>query len=272
LITKLRTLLSRGREGAVTTQIDWVEKRSQIIENTLEPDPFFMKLRRPKGVGDITEIPMLEKANARPDLLLLLSLLLVVLVYPLVDHGEFRPFVLGALMFVPVITATLRLADTRGPAWPRILLATAVLVVSAASVFIASRPLVGAKWLLLTVFFGITVARLFSYLGNADRVDRAHLYTAASIYLLLGMVWFALYSAIDTISPGTIRFTDAASADHQPELLYFSLITLATVGYGDVVPVNGEVRILAAMEGITGVLYVAITVALLVSAYKTPKE
>jgi hypothetical protein len=47
------------------------------------------------------------------------------------------------------------------------------------------------------------------------------------------------------------------------ELLYFSLVTLSTIGYGDVVPLNAEVRILAALEGITGVLYVAITVALL---------
>jgi hypothetical protein len=45
------------------------------------------------------------------------------------------------------------------------------------------------------------------------------------------------------------------------------MITLTTVGYGDVVPVYGEARMLAALEGMIGVLYVAITVALLVSAY-----
>jgi hypothetical protein len=50
--------------------------------------------------------------------------------------------------------------------------------------------------------------------------------------------------------------------------LYFSLITLSTIGYGDVVPVQGEVRMLAALEGIAGVLYIAITVALLVGAYR----
>ena len=38
--------------------------------------------------------------------------------------------------------------------------------------------------------------------------------------------------------------------------------------YGDVIPVQGEVRMLAALEGITGVLYIAITVALLISAYR----
>jgi|SRR5271167_4858311 len=92
-------------------------------------------------------------------------------------------------------------------------------------------------------------------------------FTAASIYLLLGMQWFALYSAIDVFYPGAILH-GTAGTDRQSELLYLSLVTLSTVGYGDVVPLGGEVRMLAALEGVTGVLYVAITVALLVSAYK----
>jgi voltage-gated potassium channel Kch len=51
-------------------------------------------------------------------------------------------------------------------------------------------------------------------------------------------------------------------------MLYFSLVTLSTVGYGDVVPLGGEARMLAALEGVTGVLYIAITVAILVSRYR----
>jgi Ion channel len=43
---------------------------------------------------------------------------------------------------------------------------------------------------------------------------------------------------------------------------------LSTIGYGDIVPLNGEARILAALEGVTGVLYIAITVALLVSRFR----
>lgn len=58
-----------------------------------------------------------------------------------------------------------------------------------------------------------------------------------------------------------------ARRDRHAEVLCFSLVTLSTVGYGDVVPLKGEVRMLAALEGITGVLYIAITVALIVSAY-----
>ena len=96
----------------------------------------------------------------------------------------------------------------------------------------------------------------------------AHLYTAISIYLLLGMQWFAIYSAIDVFRPGSFLFNKATIADRQSELLYFSLVTLSTVGYGDIVAIDSEVRMLAALEAVTGVLYIAITVALLVSAYR----
>ena len=126
----------------------------------------------------------------------------------------------------------------------------------------------GLKWALLVVFFGLTVYGLFPYLKNARSVTDAHLYTAVSIYLLLGMQWFALYSAIDVFFPGAILQNNAAITDRHSELLYFSLVTISTIGYGDIVPVNGEVRMLAALEGVTGVLYIAITVALLVSSYK----
>jgi voltage-gated potassium channel Kch len=57
-------------------------------------------------------------------------------------------------------------------------------------------------------------------------------------------------------------------ADRQTELLYFSLITLTTVGYGDIVPLSGTARVVTALEGVTGVLYIATTVALLVSRFR----
>ena len=211
---------------------------------------------------------MLDKAQSRPDLLLLLSLLLVILVYPVLDRGDFRRMILGVLIFVPVILATVRLSKIRRWVWPSVLLTVAALIFSAASLLIPNPALVGTKWALLTAFFALTVVGLFSYLKNAHSVVESHLFTAVSIYLLLGMQWFALYSAIDVFYPGAIVQNNAAMTDRQSELLYFSLVTLSTIGYGDVVPVHGEVRMLAALEGVTGVLYVAITVAILVSAYK----
>jgi hypothetical protein len=196
----------------------------------------------------------------------------LILLHPALDHGDFRRFILGAVLFAPVIIATVRLAETKRWARPAVLLMLGVLVFTVASTVSGNRVIVVIKWGLLAAFFALTVIRLFSYLRNAQTVGQAQLATAISIYLLLGMVWFAVYNAIDVISPSAISHNSTISSDRSSELLYFSLITLTTIGYGDVVPIQGEVRMLVALEGITGVLYVAITVAVLVGAYKPPNR
>jgi Ion channel len=211
---------------------------------------------------------MHEKVQSRWDLLLLLSLLLVILTYPVLDHGDIRRLILAAVLFAPVILATVRMSQIKARVWPLVALMSSALIFAVSETIFPNRTFAGIKWGLLTVFFGFGVACLFSYLKNSHFVSDAHLYTAVSIYLLIGMQWFALYSAFDVDRPGSILHNTSVATDRQTELLYFSLVTLSTIGYGDVVPLNGEVRMLAVLEGITGVLYIAITVALLVSAYK----
>jgi len=101
-------------------------------------------------------------------------------------------------------------------------------------------------------------------------ITDAHLYTAASIYLLLGMLWFALYSAIGEIHTGSfthILHSAAGAIDRPSDLQYFSMAAL-TLGYGDILPDSVVVRMLSAPEAGSGALYLAITVALLVSAHK----
>ena len=203
---------------------------------------------------------------------LLLSLLLVIVMYPVLDHGDLRRLFLGLLMFAAVILSTVRMARSKGWIVPSVLLMSVSLALGVAETIAPSRLLGGMKWGTLTGFFGLSVAGLFTYLKNARAVTNAHLSTAISIYLLLGLQWFALYNTIDIFDPGSFVHRTSVPTGRQTELLYFSLVTLSTIGYGDIVPLHDEVRILAALEGITGVLYVAITVALLVSAYKAKSD
>jgi hypothetical protein len=211
---------------------------------------------------------MTQTTRSAPDLLLLLSLFSVILLNPVLDQGDFRRLILVGLTFVPVILATVRLSQKRLWVWPSILLMSFSAIFGVMSAVIANPLLATIKWGLLAAFFALTVVGLFSYLTSARYVIRTHLYTAVSVYLLLGMTWFALYCAIDSAFPGSFEYTNKIVANRQSELLYFSLITLTTIGYGDILPLNGEARMLAALEGVIGVLYVAITVAYLVSAFK----
>ena len=164
-----------------------------------------------------------------------------------------------------------RLSQIKSWIWPSVLLALGNVIFVLAGNSFRSQTLTGLRWGFLAAFFAITAAGLFSYLRNSRSVAESQLYTAVNIYLLLGLLWATLYLAIDAFYPGSIQ-TGSRPADRQTELLYFSLITLSTLGYGDIVPLSGEARILAALEGVTGVLYIAITVALLVGRFKEERS
>ena len=199
---------------------------------------------------------------------LLLAILLMILMYPVLDHGDVRRAMLGGFVFFPVIAATVRLSQLRERIWLPVLLMSSAILLAVIGAFVSIKAVNAAMWAMLTAFFGTSIAGLFKYLRDSRAIGAGHLCTAASIYLLIGVSWFTLYSAIEVFQPGALLHSPAADSDRHAELLYFSLVTLSTLGYGDVVPLRGEVRMCAALEGITGVFYIAITVALLVSAYR----
>ena len=221
----------------------------------------------PDRMQSIEDLHMSAKLQLRPDSLLLLSLLLVLLLNPVLDHGDWRRLVLGALIFIPVILSTVRLSQIRVRMWPAVLLMLGAIVFTIASDTFANRVLHGIRWGFLAAFFALTAARLFSYLHNSRSISLAELNTAVSIYLLLGATWAALYGVIENLHPGSFQLGGHVT-DRQSDLIYFSLVTLTTIGYGDIVPLTGEARMLAALEGVIGVLYIAITVAILVSGFR----
>ncbi len=127
--------------------------------------------------------------------------------------------------------------------------------------------MVGAHLLAACVFafalYGILRA-IFAKQASGDAI-----FGAVCGYLLLGIIWSLLYSAVETASPGSFdmpaprRQRRGCGAD-RGALSYYSFITLATVGYGDVTPTTPLARTLAWMEAIAGQFYLAILVAGLV--------
>jgi Ion channel len=102
---------------------------------------------------------------------------------------------------------------------------------------------------------------------SASQVDAEHLYAALSAYLLSGVCLGLLYWALEEIHPSMFAFTGEFS---ETSSIYFSFVTLATVGYGDIVPREDVVRGLAILESVGGQLFLAVLVARLVSLYTKP--
>lgn len=133
-----------------------------------------------------------------------------------------------------------------------------------------------ARWTVLDVssdllLIGLNVFTLGVVLVRTVRakdVDLDILCGAISVYLLLGVTWGVCFRVIETLSPGSFALIDPDVAADWSQLLYFSLTSLTTLGYGDITPLSPVARIWSTLEAVTGVLYIAILVARLVSLYQ----
>lgn len=141
--------------------------------------------------------------------------------------------------------------------------ASHVLGGSAGRVFAVAAHLVAAGFFSFALY-GL-IRAIFAKHASGDVI-----FGAVCGYLLLGIIWSLLYCALEAVSPGAFHMPAPADAQAVPAPLdrsalgYYSFITLATVGYGDVTPATPLARTLAWMEAITGQFYLAILVAGLV--------
>jgi hypothetical protein len=116
--------------------------------------------------------------------------------------------------------------------------------------------------LVLSMLVALILAQVFRD-GPAPR-DR--LFGGVAAYLLLGLDWAEAYRFVDVLVPGSFHGLAWASGGHNlSSFVYFSLATLTTAGYGDIVPVSLPARSLANMESLSGQLFPAILIARLVS-------
>jgi voltage-gated potassium channel len=96
---------------------------------------------------------------------------------------------------------------------------------------------------------------------------------AISVYLMLGVLWATAYTVTELAAPGSFN---GLTAEHggawNSGWLYFSFVTMTTLGYGDLLPVSAVARLLAYMQAVLGQFYIAILVAGLVSAYITDRQ
>jgi voltage-gated potassium channel Kch len=131
------------------------------------------------------------------------------------------------------------------------------------------HPALSAMTLGLWTLIGmLAAAAALRFAMRATSVDAEHLYAALSAYLLAGIFFGIFYWVLEQIGPGTFA---AAGDFSRMSALYFSFVTLATLGYGDIVPRTDVARGLAIVEGVGGQLFLAVMVARLVSLYARGK-
>jgi len=205
---------------------------------------------------------------------LLASIVVFFVMAPLIEDREIGALALIFNLYLTLATSTMELAENRIVFWSAIPIAACSMFLLLFSHFHPTPAFLTANGLVLALFFLVVSVSLFAYLGQESSFTNSKLYVTVSLYFLLGLTWFAIYHVIHIIQPGSFLElgTPIVGKAHWSTFLYFSLTTLTTLGYGDIVAVKPTARMFAVLEAAVGVLYIAITVARLVSAANKDKE
>jgi len=122
-----------------------------------------------------------------------------------------------------------------------------------------------AAVLLFSISSAIIATR---HVFGGTKVDRNLLFGAMCVYLLMGLIWAILYGLIFQFLPGSFNGIQGIDGKAPMDtLLYYSFVTLASLGYGDITPVAPLARTLAYLEVVGGQLYIAIMLAGLVGLF-----
>lgn len=205
--------------------------------------------------------------------LLLVSIVLFFILAPLVEDREVGRIVLIVDLYVTLVAATMQLAVRPLLFWSAIPIAVTSMVLLVASHVHSTPSLEIANGTVLAGFLALVSVSLYNFLGRGGAYSKGRLYASVSLYFLLGLTWSVMYQVINFVRPGSFNEGGAAvqTDPHWSTFLYFSLTTLTTLGYGDIVAVRPVSRMFATLEAATGVLYIAITVSRLVASTQAEK-
>lgn len=189
--------------------------------------------------------------------------------------GEEGGPLMTAFLTLLFISATLTAIERKGVRLMAVVLAVAAVSSHWAAVFmedvtVASARLLSAMALLLVITVSLAIQTF-----RPGRVSSHRVRGAVAIYLLIGLIWAFAYAILDLHIPEA--FTEAHSRQSADlldlkEVVYFSFVTLTTVGYGDMAPQAPVIRSLAVLEALLGQLYLAVTLARLVSMELTERS
>ena len=200
---------------------------------------------------------------------LLVGMIAIFLAAPFLNNLNIK-FPVIDFMFLMIIILTLRVLNLKRYVF------TVTIVLAALSfsldflinlgVFADTNNMVAIVTILSYGFFmGIALLLLIKNIFSEQCISGDTIKGGMSIYILMGFWWAMVYFAIELFDPNA--FLNTIGVRGPIDFLFFSFTTLTTVGYGDTVPKNDIAKVLVSLEAVTGVLYVAIFIARLISLH-----
>ena len=197
---------------------------------------------------------------------LLIAILLFLVVRPFLENEAPLHLLINIFFSIVLITGLYAISEKRRRFYVILLLAVLAFVCSWAGDLLRSKTMETISEIAGFLFFFFTVAAILAYLFRENEVTADVIIGSVCAYFLLGLMWAFIYPLLEAAQPGSFVH-GSESLTTTGDFIYFSFVTLTTLGYGDMLPITNKAKSLAVMEAITGQLYVAIIIARLVGIY-----
>jgi len=192
-----------------------------------------------------------------------LAIMLVILVTPFIRHSGITGHLFSTLLAAMIpLTSFYALTEDKNRAIIILFIAAPFVIIDGINIFFTDRYLMIAAISFRTILYFYIVILLVINLLSYRVITGDVIYCAISTYFMIGIMWAGVYMITEGISPGSF-----SGIFETADLMYFSFVTLTTVGFGDITPQSILGKRLAVFEAAMGGIYLAVIIALIVGRY-----
>jgi voltage-gated potassium channel len=200
---------------------------------------------------------------------LVISMIAMIILPGLLEGYSYQSLLAFMLNSLTIFLAIYAVQESKKQLWIGFLMAFGVIMVNQLGLFksVASLDFY-VSFVIYLIFYTYVAYRLLKMIIVTDNVRIGVLYAAVAVYLLLGIIGGYLFMLIENAVPGSLNNLQAENFKDPSQFMYFSFITLSTLGYGDITPDSPPARSICMILSTAGPLYLTVLVALLVSRFE----
>lgn len=204
--------------------------------------------------------------------LLLAAIITTLALTPFLTHFAGLKLLTDICLSVILLSAIHAVSDRTRTFVVAVMLAFPYLFLKWSSTLAGSPARLNLPELFAAIFLTYVLVLILHFISTRHQVSTDVIMAAVCGYFLLGFMWAFVFLFLESAQPGSFRIAhDGVPASN--DFIYFSFVTMTTVGYGDNLPVSNAARSLAILEAVMGQLYLAVTIARLVGIQASgPRE
>lgn len=202
-------------------------------------------------------------------LVLLISLVFLFVLYPISEEMRIARLILNLVFMWIIFSAIVAISDSRRPLIRGLILASMVMVFRWWNYFLPDDTWHLMEHIMSVAFWGYIAIYILKFVFSQHKISSEVIHAALAVYFILGLAWASIYQILELHHAHSFAISnpETLKQDFTFQMWYFSMVTLTTLGFGDISPITMVARVFVVLEAIMGQIYLAVLMANLVGRW-----